>query len=310
MEINEEDFSLWILYVFAQSKKDEWNRYRDEAVDLSDAVTEKLYEYFDNIFKNKALEYLLIRNTPLYRARQIKSDEWSKVGTNIQQIKDDYLKIFLLDEQIKVASEPNSFASPEMMAVLKFICQKELDEDQLTRSQELIKKYSASNFFYGFLESDSSVPPSKNRQEGRLNSKDDSFLYTSLEKDTAIYEMRPSIGQSYSIAKCVSHKTLHLADLRIKQELTDNDDFLAFSIYEKVSEPNSDNNVGFYHITQCLSHYFQNKKFDGIAYSSSLRKGGTNIMLFEEKNIKFISSEIISINDVNVDYTTQLPFGI
>ena len=39
-----------------------------------------------------------------------------------------------------------------------------------------------------------------------------------------------------------------------------------------------------------------------------LHKGHNNVLLFDENNIEFISSEVVQIDDVHIDFTTQLPF--
>lgn len=307
MDYNEDEFiSLLILFALSHKEKANWDQYRNKAVKLSHCVEKKLKTYFEDIFKDNILQYSLPIKTPLYRARQIKSYDWDQVEVDIKDIEKEVYKILLTDDDLKSLEDPNSFLTPEILFAFKFFANKGWDDDKWNKIQ---KKYSNPNLFYGFSKSGSGVPPRKNRKNGRLNTKKDAYLYLALDKDTAIYEMRPSISGPYSIAMCETNRELTLVDLRAPQEIKSTNDFMVYSLADKVSEPNTDNDDNFYHITQCLSHFLQSKDYDGIIYTSSLKKGGVNVMLFEENNVTFTSSEIITIDNITIDYTTNLPFS-
>ena len=61
-----------------------------------------------------------------------------------------------------------------------------------------------------------------------------------------------------------------LLPLRFESDKSANYNFVVASLAEKVSEPNTDNDENFYHITQCLSHFLKDKGYDGIIYSQAL----------------------------------------
>lgn len=307
MDHNKENFNFLVLFLLSQNKKEEWNEYRSKALKLTEPVVKELEAYFEDIFGDNIPQYTLSLTTSLYRARQIKNYEWDQVEVNINRLKEDYFKMLLTDSDIKMIEESDSFVSFEMAYFLKSFEQKDLDENQLNKLYEFNKKYSDPRRFYGFPKSKCGVPPKKYRKNGRLNTKMDAYLYLALEKDTAIYEMRPSISSTYSLAKCNPIKELLLVDLRSAQKGIKVDNFIASSLAEKVSDPNTDNDDKFYHITQCLSHFLQNKNYDGIIYTSAIKKDGTNIILFDKKKVNFKSSEIVSIDNIHIDYTTQLP---
>ena len=302
-------FCIWILYVLAQSEKKKWDEYRNKAVDLTDPLVIELENYFEDMFKGKIPQYKLPLNTSLYRARQIKSNKWGDIETDINSLKDEFFKILLTEDEFKTFEGSGIPASPNEIAMLKMLVQKEMDENQLNKYNEFIMKYSDPNCFYGFSKSDCGVPPENKRQTGRLNTENDPYLYLALNKDTAIYERRPSISQSYSLATCETNRELILVDLRLPREIKFQDDFIVSYLAEKVSEPNTDNDNKFYHITQCLSHFLQKKGYDGIIYASAIKKNGVNVMLFDENNVTFTSSEIITIDNITINYTTNLPFS-
>ncbi|MDE5753835.1 MAG: RES family NAD+ phosphorylase [Oscillospiraceae bacterium] len=299
-------FNIWVLYALVQNEKEKWDEYRNEAVELTDPVIKELEDYFRNIFKIKIPQYTLPVGTSLFRARQIKSNEWNQVEVDVYKLKDEFFKIFLSDTEIESAKKLDLHISLETLFCLKTLAEKELEGDQLKNLDKLTRKYSAKEFFYGFAESGCGVPPEEYRKSGRLNAEKDEYLYLALEKDTAIYEMRPSISQIYSVATCKSNKELVLVDFRPPHELN-SDNFFIYSLADKISEPNTDNNKEFYHITQYLSHFLQNKGYDGIIYTSAIKKDGINVMLFDKKNVNFTSSEIVSIDNININHTTQLP---
>lgn len=310
MDYNSEELvSLLILFALDQKEKVKWDEYRSKAVELTDSAIKALDDYFEDMFKYNIPQYSLPPKTCLFRARQIKSNEFGQIEADIQSLNDEFLRIFLNDEDFKKLDMPDSLLTPEILAALKALGSEDWDKEQLNKLGKLNEKYSIPNLFYGFSKSGCGVPPLKNRRDGRLNTKEDAYLYLTLDKDTAIYEMRPSISQSYSIATCVSNRELLLVDLRYKQVESTADNFTVSSIVEKVSEPNTDNDSRFYHITQCLSHFLQRKGYHGIIYTSAIKQDGVNVMLFDEDNVTFTSSDIITINNITVNYTTNLPFS-
>ena len=165
-------------------------------------------------------------------------------------------------------------------------------EEQQKRMNELNEENSIKKV-YGFPEKDSRVPPIAFRKPGRLNVEKDAYLYLAFDKDTAIHEMRPSIGQKYSIAEFRTNKELKFADLTRKQFEPVKENLSLSFIANKISEPNADNKDEFYHITQFMAHLLQKQGYDGIMYKSSLKKEENNILLFDESSVDFISSEII-----------------
>ena len=133
------------------------------------------------------------------------------------------------------------------------------------------------------------------------------YLYLALEKETAIHEMRPSIGQQYSLASYQSMTELKIVNLTGEYSNLE-ESTLGFTGISKISEPNVENDTRFYRITQHMAHLLQERGFDGIKYRSAMRSGGYNILLFDDKKVKFLSSEIVSINDVKIDFSQVLPF--
>lgn len=138
------------------------------------------------------------------------------------------------------------------------------------------------------------APKSENCRPGRANPGGIPHLYLSLERDTAIAEVRPR-PQSYvtlahfSLIKTVS--VLDLSKLTSPNPFKDLDDHreqlaswkLLKKLGTELSKPvmrGDDSNE--YIPTQYLSEFVKSKGIDGILYRSSMRESGTNLVLYDE----------------------------
>lgn len=299
---------LLMIIILYETEEHKWDTYREKAKNNSDTVKLELKNYFENAFRNNIPQYILPAKTKLYRARIIRSEDYDKIGVN--PFKDKKLvEIFLSEDDIKKIEENKDlFISYDKLIYIKTKWLTEITEEQLKKLKKLLVKYCKKGF-YGFNRDECGVPPKNFRTNGRLNTKNDPYLYMAMDKNTAIYEMRPSIKQTYSLAECKTITDLTLADLSNTQMREGID--MAFSIISsKTSEPNTENKDDFYNITQCLSHIIDEYGYDGILYQSSLNKDGKNALLFCEDNVEFISSEIVTVDNVHIDYSTIYPVKI
>lgn len=311
---NENDnwFNWIFLFSLFENEQQKWEQLRNKETELLKLAQQEYTDYFNTLFEYGIPNYSLKSDTPLFRARQIKNSDISKLGVNISDIMDSYFKIILNDEDIKKMEELNNSCgltfTLQHIFMLKAQGMKEFSKEQQQKIDELLKENSIKKV-YGFSEKESRVPPPSLRKSGRLNTALDAYLYVAFDRDTAIHEMRPSIGQQYSLAEFRSNRETKIADLTKSTINQEKDNFSLLSLVDKISEPNTDNTDIFYHITQHMAHMLQEKGYDGIMYKSALKKGKNNILLFDEANVDFIASEIVEINDVNIDYSNILPFS-
>ena len=54
-----------------------------------------------------------------------------------------------------------------------------------------------------------------------------------------------------------------------------------------------------------LSHFLKEKGYDGNGYKTAMNKTGTNLGLFEPKNVEFIKSKLIRISNVKVEFEDE-----
>lgn len=168
---------------------------------------------------------------------------------------------------------------------------------------EKYQKWQDSSF-RGYNESDSDMPPKGKAPEGRINPDKISYLYLAEEAQTCIYEVRPIIGQHVSVATFVTQKDLRIYNLAYKfPNDYPNEEKLNISLFEYVCQQFSKPYTGKplqYLPTQFLGEVIKNMGFDGLRFSSSLNKGGYNVVLFNNEFCKPVSSDFVRVDGINL----------
>ena len=155
--------------------------------------------------------------------------------------------------------------------------------------------------FQGYGEIDSGAPPANYTKEGRLNGVGISFLYTSNDSDTVIYELRPTREEIVSVAKFITRKDLRFADLT--QERSEGihirklSDLIGLIAYEFAIPQYAGHNYAF---TQYLAGQFMNMGFMGVVFDSSLNPQGKNYVFFNPNDCEAISSHLHKVFDINI----------
>ncbi len=155
-------------------------------------------------------------------------------------------------------------------------------------------------------------PLSDSASEGRANPKGIPYLYVATDKETAMSEVRPSLGAILSIGKFKPTKELKVIDFsehqgkmkfflkepdeekRIEAVWTDMDN--AFSI------PTSNTNFNSEYIpTQIIAELIKSLGYDGIQYKSSLGNE-YNIALFDLNMATISECDIYKVNKVSFGF--------
>jgi len=151
---------------------------------------------------------------------------------------------------------------------------------------------------------DLGAPPSDKVIGGRLNPKAISYLYFATQIETAISEIRPWIGATVSLAKCVPKTRLKIKDFTIN-----NGDKEAINDFKRVINNffavkiDPSNNELDYLATQAVAEYVRDIGYDGLKYLSSTHQGGINITVFdtEKMEIEYLNKKKIS--SIKYNYT-------
>ncbi len=152
-------------------------------------------------------------------------------------------------------------------------------------------------------------PLSSSASEGRANPKGIPYLYVATDKETAMSEVRPSLGAILSIGKFKPNKKLKIIDFSVHQGkmkffLKESDDIKkseavwtdmdnAFSVPTSNTNYNSD-----YVPTQIIAEFIKSLGYDGIAYKSSLGNGH-NIVLFDLDMATITENDIYEVKKVD-----------
>ena len=285
----------WQLY---DNLQDEWIKYRDLA--KKKRCPKQIDKYLESLIAGDIPTYLLKENKKLYRAQLVKKKDRALLGLDFDCICEQaYLEV--VGEELTLIRDSSFKMAPRNI----YLMRKELMPETEHQYEEAVKRIiyqKEATTFWGFKKERCGIPPEQYRRAGRLNTKKDGFLYLAMEENTAIKEMKPILGQEYSIAVGNCTRTLKLADLVNKKKFGKNPAFLYF-LSSKISEPNIEIDEEFYRITQLLAHKLRDNGFDGILYDSSVSSNGRNVLIFEEGNIDFKSSKCVTIENIAITYS-------
>lgn len=163
--------------------------------------------------------------------------------------------------------------------------------------------------FWGFDKEKSYVPKNKKSiNDGRVNPKCISYLYTAFEEYTAMVEVRPYLKSYVSIAVIKPFEDLRIADFSLSS-LGKGDELslvIQFLVMDAFSKP-VNNNVIEYIPTQYISEYIKSLGFDGIKFNSSLNKGGNNLTVFYPEKCEAISSKLVEIENIYFEGSELAP---
>ena len=184
-----------------------------------------------------------------------------------------------------------------LLAALKMSLEK---GDQ--HSNEIVEAYNnwQSKLFKGYDEKGSGAPPADNASAGRINPEKIRYLYLAEDPQTAVYEVKPTIGQHVSVATFKTIEEIKIYDLTQEFRPYDNIDYSLFNVIRRrFSEPNT-GDAYKYLPTQYLGELIKHMGFDGLRFKSSIKSGGINIVLFDDKKCKAICSDLIKVDNIEL----------
>ena len=307
-------------FLLKQSILEMWNSLENELISNNGCNPKS---DFLAIFEKYAKEtnYILRKGCVLFRARKININNLSQkiiaiINNAIEQYHDfNYQK---LSEKEK-----------DIWNYIKTVSQEEWEQDY-------IDKFNLQdNVFWGYDVNGSDAPPPEQSQiQGRANLEGIRYLYTACDLKTAISEIQPSIQQIVSVAKIKILKKLKIFNFDFneayskselfKQPLFELEEQLGISFwqlqifFDTISELFSQPTFGDiekYIVSQYLSEHIRKLGFDGIKYKSALKKGGSNIVLFDTsrdennkpKNYLIVKSSLHRIENVKITPSILLP---
>lgn len=302
--------SVWtiVLFLFIISKLFEneysFSRFKEDVKFKSRYIpTENSVTFFENIRPEiEEATVKLRKGSILYRARIAEADLKRKiVETLVKTISKNYNPdaISEIDDSIMESTYEALFGVNDLNLM----------------DTSAFREVWRRELFQGYSKKESGMAPAQKTPRGRLNPDQIPFLYTADSKFTAVYEVKPTIGQTISIAKLKTNRGLKILDLtkhfeRFPVDLSSfnlpQSESTQKSLLEIVADEFRKPNNGdplHYIPTQFFSEYVREiGKLDGIRFWSSLKKGGKNTVLFHPDGCDVVSSSLVMVENINIKF--------
>lgn len=299
---NDWTFILFLLFLDDMNAKDKaWAQFEHELIYENrfyseHAIIQELHS------KRDGAQFTLEKGTILYRARIFDRSQFlhlvsyylESMGASKEEIK---TQINSIDDWEKYFS-----ILPDMMAELSW--NEIADDSGSAPILQAYKKWKGLRY-KGFDSQGSVAPPADYIGPGRANPDHIRYLYLSEDSKTPVYEVRPVIGQTISVARFKVKKDLRIYDLTTQLPAKyENPDYELPSLFNSVgkmfSKPYSGNPIE-YIPTQYITEEIKRMGFEGIRFKSSLNDGGINVVLFNDEYCKPYGSDLVTVQHIFLD---------
>ncbi|MDR1355774.1 MAG: RES domain-containing protein [Propionibacteriaceae bacterium] len=188
----------------------------------------------------------------------------------------------------------------------------------------IMKPYSAGYEFYrariahnknGFTANEMGAPPRERRSAGRINPEGIGVLYLSSDGTTVLNEVRANAFDYVTVGKFKSLRDIKVVNL---SGISGTSPFLYQGELEKyaanrkvfqeiaieIAKPlrRSDSPIE-YLPTQYIAEFIKSQGYDGVEYASTLKEGGYNIAIFDERLLECVSVNTVEVT--KIQYETQ-----
>ncbi|MCI8595121.1 MAG: RES family NAD+ phosphorylase [Oscillospiraceae bacterium] len=303
-ELSDNDWSLilFLLFLDDMNAKDKaWAEFEYQLIYenrfySSHAIIQELHR------KKDAANFLLKAETVLYRARIFDRSQF-------MQLVSYYLQSTGVSKEEQKA-QLNSIDDWEQYFALLPNVMRELNWVELESNAETARILTAykkwKNLRYkGFDSKNSGAPPADSIRPGRANPDHIRYLYLSEDPYTPVYEVRPIIGQTISVARFKVKADLKIFDLTVQlYDKNKSPEYELPSLFNSVgrmfSKPYSGKPTE-YIPTQYVAEEIKRMGFEGIRFRSSLNEGGINIVLFSDEKCRPFGSDLVTVNHISLD---------
>lgn len=301
----------YLIVKINQDKNDTWKKYCNDLIYLnrfhSDSpIVEELRNRATRVTK------IIPQNTILYRARLFKSNPFYKLyrhylhkeGYTAENIEEILANTSDMEINEQVLSSFYSSIDINQLA----------DKGEKDAFLSAHREWMQIETYKGYNAEESACPPPELAISGRANPDHIRYLYLCEDAETTIYEIRPIIGDTVSVAQFSLQREIKVYDLTldIKDHMT-NPDYEWPSLYNTIGQMFSRPNNGDllqYIPTQYLAEEIKRMGFDGLRFNSSLHKGGVNIVLFDPDIYKAMSSELVDVAGIELKLDEPIIYKI
>ena len=299
--MNGDEWKFLLLAMFMEDvrqRNSKWKEFEDELIYKNRFTVKHAVIDESHNCKQRAAK-MIKKGTVLYRARVFEKSNFNKLVRYYLQ-ENGYSKSEIDKVLIEWTDEEK---------VLSLIPQIYSDYDY-NETPELVKaqrKWKQNIRYKGWNAEDSGAPPADLIGNGRANPDHIRYLYLCEDKITPVYEIRPIIGDTVSVAKFKLKRDVMLYDLTLDIQDTMNGGVVEMPrLYNTIGKMFSrpyNGNATRYLPTQYISEEIKNMGFDGLRFRSSLHKEGINVVLFNPEDCSATSSDLVEVRgiDLNLD---------
>lgn len=306
--INENEWTFLLLMMLMEDIKQrnsQWKSFENELIynnrfSVKHAVIDEIHECQESATK------IIKEGTILYRARVFDKSNFDKL-----------VKYYLKENGCSQKEIDNILTEWSDEAKLLSLLPEIYSDYDYTQTPELVKaqkKWKRNVKFKGWNAQDSSAPPPDYIGNGRANPDHIRYLYLSEDPTTPIYEVRPIIGQTVSVAKFKLKKDVKIYDLTLDIHDIIKDTVAEFPrLYNTIGAMFShpyNGEVSKYLPTQYLAEEIKNMGFDGLRFRSSLNKNGINVVLFNPEICNATSSDLVDVKEIKLKLDKPMIYKI
>lgn len=197
----------------------------------------------------------------------------------------------------------------------------------------IARNSSEAEKFYKNPEAELGPPGPGLTGNGRMNAIGIPVLYTSLERETALAELRPALGVELVSVEFTTLHQLKVLDFRVlglgsaprKQDYFDPEYFrdrnraaLLRRLHQIITLPVKPENESEYIMTQMMAEYLSqqhHEKFDGIRFKSAQNDAEQNVVLFrtlregDDTSLEFLYGVAVVKNSVQYHLTKRVEYS-
>lgn len=306
--MNSDEWKFLLLVMLMddiKQRNSQWKSFEDELIYKNRfSVKHAIIDEIDEC--KESATTILKKDTVLYRARVFEKSNFNKLvkyylqenGYSKSEV--DKILVEWTDEQKLLSLMPEIYSDYDYN-----------ETPQLVKAQKKWKKHVR---YKGWNAEDSGAPPADLTGNGRANPDHIRYLYLCEDSVTPVYEVRPIIGDTVSVAKFKLKKDVKLYDLTLDIHDIVNDEVaelprLYNTIGEMFSRPyNGD--ATKYLATQYIAEKIKNMGFDGLRFRSSLHKEGINIVIFNPDDCSAFASDLIEVKGIDLDLDDPMIYKI
>ncbi len=306
--MNGEEWKFLLLLMLMddiKQRNSKWKSFEDELIyknrfSVKHAIIDEIHECKENAVT------ILKKDVILYRARVFEKSNFNKL-----------VKYYLEENgcsKSEIEKILNEWTDEEKILSLMPEIYSDYDYDETPELIKAQKKWKKNVRFKGWNAEDSGAPKADLISNGRANPDHIRYLYLSEDPVTPVYEVRPIIGDTVSVAKFKLKKEVKLYDLTFNMHDINNNEVIELPrLYNTIGEMFSrpyNGDATKYLPTQYIAEEIKNMGFDGLRFRSSLHNEGINVVLFNPENCNAVSSDLVEVKGIELNLDEPMIYKI